>query len=891
MKPASFPRSGKFGDRLFQALEVVACILAIVGNSGGVVPAVTPAAKPAVNYPPPPVEGQSDYFAVAENGQAKCCLILPGEAKVWERAAAHWLKQYFKFVTGADFSVIAEDRAPAGLGQIHVGDTMAARQVPLDLATSPYGRKELPDVNGYLIKTVSPTLLVIRGVNQKATEFAAISLLKRYVGVRRYWPGEPGGLGDVIPKNTNLKLPQIEWRDWPCFISRTMSGLDIRGPKDPVNENATAFADWWRMHYTMLGMHSYFKLLKPQEHLNEPALFPLINGKRCVPDAAQEMNWQPCVSNLRVAEIMADSIKQFFRNHPDSFAFNLCVNDGRGDCTCEKCRALDAPGADPANGIGLCDRYIKFDNKVAELVAQEFPDKLLTFIAYLAMQYPPTTVRLHRMLVPVLCFSGNTFQMWDAWQKTGACNMGAYFYHDDVWFILPKLDIHQSAKRIRYLAASGLARHFYQEFYGLFPLDGMVGYVEQELLWDPRQSEDALLDEYYRTFFGKAAAPMKLFYGTLEAGYTEWLARVGKPHSYGLDAGSLIDSRSLNQFSVLTVALAAKAQASLEDALVTAGDDPQVVERIKLVKALYGFAVPGVRAHWACERLRNPKLTSFADAGRVVADAREAIDNMLALGEYKFAVMEKPEIKVYAEHPDTDYLYANLQRGNVPTDVVSGIGQAFKKVSTYLRTLQSPASVQAWWRQQQQTEQRPFLRDLMKMAAADAGGQHLKNLLDDPGFEKRGVQQPHSGKADDLETAKRAHVNVSTHVGNPVKCSLTNKSAHTGRYSLTFWDSQGASVFERIEVKPGDRINLSVWVKHNKTDASYTVEAAPQGQESFARTVIAVPNKPDEWQKIEISLVVPPDATGLLFLVSVKKQSPGAQIWVDDFFIGKKSGD
>jgi len=53
-----------------------------------------------------------------------------------------------------------------------------------------------------------------------ATLLGAVGFLKQYAGIRRYWPGEPGGVGDVVPKHPDLRLPQIEWRDWPYFICR-----------------------------------------------------------------------------------------------------------------------------------------------------------------------------------------------------------------------------------------------------------------------------------------------------------------------------------------------------------------------------------------------------------------------------------------------------------------------------------------------------------------------------------------------------------------------------------------------------------------------------------------------------------------------------------------------
>ena len=431
----------------------------------------------AFNYPPPPRIGRADYFTVAAGGRPQCCLVLPERPRDEEMTAAATLQCYVKLATGAALGILKEKDIPVGLNQIHVGDTKVGLAVALDLPPLRYGADEWPNLNGFLVKTTNRHLLVIRGETPHGTLLGAVSFLKRFLGIRRYWPGEPGGIGDVVPRVKDVSLAQTEWRDWPYFFSRTMSGCDDRGPQAKWVKGVRLY-DFWRMNDTIPCNESYYRLMNARQHTNEAELFPLIDGRRFVPsykpDQPDPHGWQPCVSNPRVTQLMADAIKDHLRENPHTFCLNLAVNDGYGDCTCEFCRAMDAPGSDPINRIGLCDRYIKFDNGVADLAALEFPDAYLAFLAYGSMSEPPKTVRLHSRLLPVLCIGGSTFQMWDQWSKTGARHMGIYLYHDDYSFIMPKVDIHQAAKRIRYIAGSGLARHFYQEYYEVPPLTSLV---------------------------------------------------------------------------------------------------------------------------------------------------------------------------------------------------------------------------------------------------------------------------------------------------------------------------------------------------------------------------------------------------------------------------------
>ena len=643
----------------------------------------------AFDFPPPPDEGAADYFVITEDGQARAAIIYPAEYAPEEIRAARSLQQYVELVTGAKLPLAADNAAaPEGLARIHVGNTIGAMTSSIALADVRYGEHSFPNVNGYLVQTLTPDTLIIRGNTPQATMLGVVGFLRRYAGVRRYWPGDPGGLGDVIPERPTLTVPQVIWTDWPYFISRIMSGLDDRGPQTDASR-WSKFADFWRMNYTIPSNESYYKLLDAVNRRDEPDLFPLIGGERFIPGVDERgriaHGWQPCVSNPRVAEIMTQSLIDAFEADPGRIAMNLAVNDGLGDCTCDACRAMDAPGADVANRIGLCDRYVKLDNTIAEAVYERFPDRVLAFLAYGSMSEPPTTATLHQMLLPVLCVWGNAFEMWDAWMATGAEHMGLYLYHDDIRFIMPKLDVHQSAKRIRYAVNSGRARHFYQEFYGIYPLDGMVGYVENELLWDPRLDEDAILDEYNRLFYRGAEEPMRTFYDAVEAGYEAWLAEYGFPHPHGMDASSIIDSKSLEQFRVLPPESIEAAEAALAEALAAGEGDALVTQRVELVKQLFDFAALGARMYWPLERLREATPATEEDCEQLVADARAALENGLALSDYKFDEMEETLAADYSRKTASAIVYNDLQRGAVPSTVPSAIGSAFRAAGEALR--------------------------------------------------------------------------------------------------------------------------------------------------------------------------------------------------------------
>ena len=59
-------------------------------------------------------------------------------------------------------------------------------------------------------------------------------------------------------------------------------------------------------------------------------------------------------------------------------------------------------------------------------------------------------------------------------------------------------------------------RAFYAEIYSTWSLDGPKAYVASQLLWNVNQKAEALVDEFCRDLFGRAAEPMRRYFRFLE---------------------------------------------------------------------------------------------------------------------------------------------------------------------------------------------------------------------------------------------------------------------------------------------------------------------------------------------------------------------------------------
>lgn len=858
--------------------------------------------KVAFNYPDPPHEGAPDYFTIAEERKARCVIVRTDRS----RTAAELLQAYLELSTGASISVIDEaERIPADMAAIHVGDTAVARKVELNLPDVRYGEDKVGNVNGFLVQTVDPQTLVIRGASDRAATLGVVGFLKRYVGVRHYWAGNAGDIGDVVPPHPTLRVPQLEWRDWPYFLSRQFSGLGIGGPRPAGPNPKINTSDFFRLNYTIPSNESYYRWIRADVHgQSHPEYFPLFQGKRFIPKVDEkgvtaDAGWQPCVSNPELPKVVAGELIAHFDKNPDAIAINLAVNDGNGDCECEKCRAMDAPNADMANRVGLCDRYIKFSNKVCELVSQKYPHKIIAFIAYGSMRLPPTTVKPHRMLMPVVTIGRSFFAQWDDWLRQGVEHMGCYLYHDDQsFFVMPKMDVHQSTRRIRYAVASGRVRHFYQEMYPLWPIDAMVPYVENELLWDPRQDVDAILAEYYRGFFGAAADPMKGFYDTLEQGYSRWLEQEGLPHWYGKDRTSLTDGRLQEQFKVLTADEVKQAGDFLKQAAAALTAGSREAQRVAIVDKLFGFVALGARQYAATVSLRTTPVNSEAEVAAMVARAREVIDLAHAEAAYKRDVMLKEPVNIYAPFrtdagESRNEYFRDIAPGRVHPQVMLALSQGLETANGFLRQHFGGPEAAAWWERQQKPDQDAMLSAALAIARGKATGTKLVNLIKDPGFEDRGIGKwPRRPTATPLDTGFEPPlgVQVSHRTGTPVNVSLSKEEAHSGIYSVCMSECGVAVVSESISCPGGGTFHFEVWLKHNEPEGIYKLRITPTGpQGKTPPTLINVPVKPGEWQRIELDYAAPAGTRAIALTVMANGQSPGAKLWIDDCFAGKYS--
>ncbi|MBQ7607955.1 MAG: DUF4838 domain-containing protein, partial [Desulfovibrionaceae bacterium] len=357
----------------------------------------------------------------------------PGDKK--RRALAEEFAWHLEQMTGEEFPVVktAKEGAPA----VVFGDERTAAEFGIDAA-------KLPN-DAAVVKRKGDRLFV---GGEGAGHGHALTYVLEALGCRYLWPGK---LGKVIPKKSEVTLPEIDLFNVPPLKIRGIrenADLGTRyGPPTAAlgfdtdafeKRQSEAFCDhpgnrsFWHWHGVNDGKGTpghesgpgkykwghYYKDYIARYMDKHPDWFAL------QPDGTRRQSEKErpcfCLTNEGLIEETINNLVADFEKNPGTVALSACLPDGghSSPCMCERCRRLDPPNASPRTYlmfspkrgefqyVQMTDRVIWFMNRLAEGVAARLPGKKLTTYAYSYYMDPPKVVKPSRNLV-ILSVAGD----------------------------------------------------------------------------------------------------------------------------------------------------------------------------------------------------------------------------------------------------------------------------------------------------------------------------------------------------------------------------------------------------------------------------------------------------------------------------------------------------
>ena len=340
--------------------------------------------------------------------------------------------------------------------------------------------------------------------------------------------------------------------------------------------------------------HSFNRLLPPARYARDhPEYFCLYKGRRWATLKPGEegigfkrgefaYGMQPCLTHPDVKRIVTRSVLDEFAARPDVLNVSVTQNDGGSHCECPPCAAIfEREGAQ--SGAQLA-----FVNVVADEVARQYPDRMVSTLAYSDTAVAPRTLRPRDNVQIMWTSIGACFihafydagchqnHWWDRHLRTWAertRNLYAWNYylgdeHDGYQRPLPNLRL--IGPNIRYqlsLGIKGMFMHGTAASHGN-AFEDLRNYMLSNLLWDPSRDDGALMREWLNLHYGPAGPPI-----------ARWINRL---HDRSVASGK--HCRCMGGTFVEMGLDATDAQAGLdafEQAMKLAGDDDAVRNRVE----------------------------------------------------------------------------------------------------------------------------------------------------------------------------------------------------------------------------------------------------------------------------------------------------------------------
>jgi hypothetical protein len=462
----------------------------------------------------------ADKLTLAQDGRSTYRIILPKSASPSEHRGAAELQSYIEQLSGAKLP-ITSDNEPLPKSAIFIGQT---RHTAALLGNNP--PQNLGE-EGFLLKTAGPHV-IIQGSPARGAMYGCTALLEK-LGVRWYTPTVT-----FLPRTRHLQLDPLDQTQTPAFEYREIyiteawdkdwsARLRLNGHHHRLDDSTGG-----KISYSHF-VHTFDALIPRDLFKQHPEYFPVIKGKRA------DAYVQRCLSNPDVLKLATEKVLEWIKADPKAMIFSVSQNDTHNYCECENCTKIANQYGGVQSGL-----YLWFVNSLAEQIEKKHPDKLIDTLAYQFTEPPPTGIvprkNVRVRLCPIancaahpykLCQAKPTVKFMNHLEGWSKITDTLYVWHYNTNFahyLLPFPDFNEFPVNTRLYKDSGVKGIFFEGAYG--PGGGgsfadLQSFVMSKLLWDPKADDKALVKEWHRGAYRKAADPMLKWFDLLHAQVTD----------------------------------------------------------------------------------------------------------------------------------------------------------------------------------------------------------------------------------------------------------------------------------------------------------------------------------------------------------------------------------
>jgi hypothetical protein len=433
---------------------------------------------------------------LVENGEARCSIQIAERATEPERKAAEELQYWIAQITSARVEITTQDTGPA-----------------VQIWRDPALGKE-----GYRV-AIDGDDLILAGGTGRGTMNAVYALLEEDLGCRFYTKDSiklPVSKSLVVQPVPRSYIPQLQQRD-PYYSVAFDAAWSVR---NRTNAGRALVSETYGGHIDFGGLflHTHRALMPPAIYLEQehhPEYYSL--GK-----SGERYKEQLCSTHPEVAKIIISNVLKTLKESPHTEIVSVSKNDNTEVCHCERCSSLRA-----AEGDSEIACQLALVNAVAKAVEQEFPDVVISTLAYEETLQPPKTIRPRKNVAIQLCngYAGGCSHPFTPAEQCKVADAVTSWSncHDQIYVLdyavnfhhyfapMPNLDV--IASNIRFWVknrAKGVM--ILGGYEGPSESDELRAWVMSKLLWDPSRDEKELVQDFIFGHYGSAAPEIAAYW-------------------------------------------------------------------------------------------------------------------------------------------------------------------------------------------------------------------------------------------------------------------------------------------------------------------------------------------------------------------------------------------
>lgn len=505
-------------------------------------------------------------IVIADKGASLYRIVIPASSTEYEKKAAQVLQDYLLQISGTALPILTANK-PGSPYEILLGqnERLGERGINIDL-------NEL-EADGFVIKTDS-LRLIIAGGNYKGTLYGVYSFLEKFLGCRMYSPRVK-----VVPRKDFIAFDSINVKEIPVIKFRD---VHYRVTYDQE------YSEWHKLDHDAKGgrpawgtwVHTFNRLVPPDIYYKDhPEYYALRDGKR--------LPTQLCLSNPEVLKITIQSLRKQIASNPEAKYWSVSQNDNKQYCMCDKCRAIDEKEGSPSGSI------ITFVNKVAD----EFPDLMISTLAYEYGRKAPLTVRPRKNVNIMLCSiearrdlpiaeapdqdSQSLVKDVEDWGKIASDIIVWDYVIQFTNLMSPFPNFQVLQPNIRFFVKNGVTAMFEQgNGDGGGEFAELRSYLLSKLLWNPNENVDTLMNDFLKGYYGAGGRPIRQYIDEMRSA----LLASGKPLR-------IFGSPNEAAESYLTPELIIRYKELFDQAEKSVASHPDVLERVRAARMPLNFAI------------------------------------------------------------------------------------------------------------------------------------------------------------------------------------------------------------------------------------------------------------------------------------------------------------